>query len=107
MLEINVWEPEGGWENDLRMRVIATTPLGNREIEIAFNGEKVLPCDDISEPYKADNEYPQLHGNKENTRAFTVPFKAVKNGINTFTLKITSETECGAVRFSYIDIFPM
>lgn len=106
-LEINAWEPEGGWENDLRMRVIATTPLGNREIEIAFNGEKVLPCDDISEPYNADIEYPQLHGNKENTRSFTVPFKAVKNGINTFTLKITSETECGAVRFSYIDIFPM
>lgn len=103
--EINAWEPEGGWKNDLRMRVISSTSLDDRKIEILFNGEKTVPCDDISEPYETDNEYPQLHGDKSNTRAYIVPYAAVKNGKNIITLKFMSKTDGDAVKFDYIDLF--
>ena len=105
-LEIYMEEPTDHWQTDFRMRITAAEELGDRTFEVFFNGEKGIPVNNISEPYEEDNDYPPLHGNEANCRAWKIRQNAVINGKNILTFVWNGISDTKPIRLNYIDIFP-
>ncbi len=102
-----------GWSQDGRLRIQSITgkAFDNNEWKVWFNGHKLEPTDDISDPYP--NPYRKLKPNmgKEGLyppepvsndiwKAWIVPVNIVKAGIN--EIKIVKEHKKGKI--SYLDL---
>ena len=76
--------PEGGWNKDGRLRIQSIDDLTNTEWSVSINGVELVPNADVSEPYK--NPYDTALGTPKNYKAFTVPVKLLKDGLNEITV---------------------
>jgi hypothetical protein len=106
-LQISMYmqEVKGGWKEDGRLR-IKTLPntdlLEDAAVTASINGIELKVTDDISEPYKSP--YPvdkRLALTPENSRAFLVPKKILKNGSNNIVFKTSNKK---TFKIGFIDL---
>ena len=77
--------PEGGWQKDGTARIQADRPFaGGTQFTATLNGRALPPKSDTAEPYPSP--YPQMLGNPETLRAWTVPAGLLKDGDNTLSI---------------------
>ncbi|MDE1171467.1 MAG: hypothetical protein PW734_09715 [Verrucomicrobium sp.] len=82
--------PEGGWQQDGRLRIQAKASLGKTLWRATLNGVSLEPDADVSAPHA---EYPVAIGKPEDYRAWKVPLSAVKEGVNRLRLGFSGEGE--------------
>ncbi len=104
--EIYMQPPSYGWSKNFRFRIHTASPIENRSFDVTFGGVKAIPTSDISEPYPEDNEYPPLHADETNCRAYVIPKSAVIEDKNLFTVRMNSSAADDKIVIWYIDIFP-
>ena len=80
--------PTDGWTHDGRLRIQTAFSLEGSEWDAKVNGTTLQASDDISEPYL--NPYPHLLGNPEEWRAWSVPHRILKDGLNQLELALLS-----------------
>ena len=73
--------PDGGWSGDGRLRIQGDSSLGDSNWTAVLNEIGLKPNSDVSEPYP--HPYPPLLGKPEELRAWTVPSRLLRDGINT------------------------
>ena len=76
--------PEGGWQKDGRLRIQSVENLEGTQWGVSINGHALEPTSDVSEPY--ENPYDTAIGKPENYRAWKVPAKILKDGLNEITV---------------------
>jgi len=86
---LDMTPPEGGWKKDGRLRVQLDRPWkdalpGGDEVMVRFNGRLLASDPDVSEPYP--NKYTVGLGKPDELRAWTVPVKDLRDGLNTIEL---------------------
>jgi hypothetical protein len=77
--------PTGGWKGEARLRVQVEQPTGDGGWQATFNGEALTATPDLSEPFPVP--YPSLLGTPDKLRAWRVPARLLRDGINRFTLQ--------------------
>ncbi len=88
---MKMYAPDGGWKTTTaRFRIMVENELEGREFDVYFNGTKLVPCDDISEPYESDYQYIPLLPSPETTKAWTFPMELAKEGWNDIKIELTS-----------------
>lgn len=92
--------PEKGWQQGGRLRIQAESDLGDSKWSATFNGSALEETEDRSEPY--DNPYPQLMGEPQEHRAWTVPAYVLKDGVN--EIEITLHEGIGKARVLFLDL---
>ena len=78
--------PAEGWTHEARLRIQADKPLGNGEWTATFNGELLNPTHDVSEPFPVP--YPSLLGKPDELRAWIIPAKRLREGINSLAVTL-------------------
>jgi hypothetical protein len=91
--------PTGGWKEQGKVRVQFAEPYGSRKFELLFNGTKLEPTNDISEPYP--NKYPNYLGTSETLLAWKLPAGIIHDGKNDMKLRQSTGDKCKVV---FIDI---
>jgi hypothetical protein len=85
-ITLDMAPPLGGWQADARLRVQSQTPVGDRQLAVRFNGARLAPTSDVSEPYP--NPYPDGLGTPATLRAWTVPRALLTDGPNTIEITL-------------------
>ena len=83
--------PHAGTQAITRLRIQTDEVLQNQSFRACFNGVKLTPTEDISEPYGA--QYPPLLGTVDTLRAFELPLSLIREGQNEITLTLTKGKE--------------
>ena len=91
--------PTGGWKTEGRLRLQTATAMDGTELTLRFNGTKLAPTDDISEPYP--NPYPDGLGTAETLRAWIVPVDLLRDGVNQIEVEMTEGHE---MRLVFVDL---
>ena len=94
--------PAGGWKSEGRLRIQSNdrdNSIASMRLICRFNGVELQDTDDISEPYP--NPYPATLGGPETLRAWTVPAKLLKDGINTIEVTVVEGEQ---VKIIFIDL---
>lgn len=76
--------PKGGWKKGGKLRIQSEYSLAGTEWDLLFNGNKLEPTNDVSEPY--ENPYPTGLGRPEEYKAWIVPGTILKSGKNRIEL---------------------
>ncbi len=84
--EVDMAPPTGGWLRAGSLRIQSPQDLGASRWRAVLNGVELTETDDRSEPY--DNLYLPLLGTQEQHRAWAVPAKLCKDGINTIEITL-------------------
>ena len=87
-VDLSMAPPTDGWTHDGRLRIQTAFSLEGSEWDAKVNGTTLQASDDISEPYL--NPYPHLLGNPEEWRAWSVPHRILKDGVNQLELALLS-----------------
>jgi hypothetical protein len=84
---LDLASPIGGWKKDGRVRIQCGQPCGTSRWRAALNGAELSATGDVSEPYP--NPYPSLLGKADELRAWQVPARLLREGLNhaEFTLE--------------------
>ncbi len=77
---------------DARIRIQADTSLVNSEWTVSFNGETVLTTVNVSEPFAVP--FPSMLAKPEELRAWCVPARLLREGINNFEVMLKSDESC-------------
>lgn len=88
-----------GPHGDARVRIQADKTLAGSEWSAVFNGETVSPTDNVSEPFAVP--YPSMLGKPEELRAWLIPAKLLKQGMN--SLEVTM-TKGGSLSIVFVDL---
>jgi len=91
--------PTGGWKKEGKLRVQGETALGEGRWRARLNGTELAPTDDVSESYP--NPYPPMLGQPEELRAWRVPVKVLRDGLNELELTMESGK---TVKVGFIDL---
>lgn len=99
-----------GWSKDGKLRIQVTDPLAFKDNQwsLWFNGTKLMPTKDISDPYpnsyRKDTDRKGKHGRSlqmpvtaDTWKAWVVPVELVKEGMN--VIKIDKEKEKGEIAY--------
>lgn len=86
--ELDLAPPSGGWRHGGRFRIQAPVSFDVTEWHATFNGQRLQPTDDRSEPYGMD--YPNLLGSNEQLRAWVVPTRVLRSGLNTVAVTLAA-----------------
>lgn len=78
--------PKGGWKGEARLRVQFAQQPGDAEWRAAFNGEALTVTPDVSEPFPVS--YPSMLGKPDELRAWLVPARLLRDGMNRFELTL-------------------
>ncbi|WP_432799937.1 glycoside hydrolase family 18 protein [Poriferisphaera sp. WC338] len=89
--------PRGGWRFSGKLRISAEQNLKNSQWRLKCNGRILMPTDDYTEPY--NTPYPNLLVSPSRMRAWTVPAKYLKDGMNRFELIRTTSGPISIVNF--------
>lgn len=92
--------PEGGWQQDGRLRIQAGADLGDSRWQARLNGQELRQTPDRHEPYS--NPYSPLLGSADQHRAWTVPAALFRNGVN--TIEVTLLESAGTHRLVFLDM---
>ncbi len=87
-IDLDMAPPEGGWRREGRMRIQAENDLGDSRWQVRFNGIELAATSDVSEPYP--NPYPNCLGQPGEFRAWVVPPRLVRDGINSLVITLVS-----------------
>ena len=98
-LRIQLSPPSGGWKSGGRLRIQTEKPMTERWWQVSLNGVPLSRTEDISEPFA--NPYPPMLGRPEELRAWSVPAKAPRKGINDIQITLVRGEPCTVV---YIDL---
>ncbi len=96
-IQLDMAEPLGGWKNKARLRIQTGIDVDCVQFEVKFNDNLLQATDNISEFYPVAN--PDALGNSKNLRAWDLPAKFLKSGVNVINIRPSVETVV-----SYIDI---
>ncbi len=77
---------------DARIRIQADTNLTGTEWTATFNGEAISAAADVSEPYAVP--FPSMLAKPEELRAWCVPAKLLRDGINNLEVTLKSGESC-------------
>ena len=91
--------PVGGWKRAGRLRIQGEGALGDGRWQVLFNGIKLMPATDVSEPFP--NPYPVMLGKPEEMRAWTVPAEQLQDGHNQVEIKLNQGKPASLV---YLDL---
>ena len=83
---LDMASPADSWKMVARLRIQGRQSLEDSRWHARFNGVNLIPTDDVSEPYP--NPYPPMLGKSEELRAWTVPVRLLKDGINTIEITL-------------------
>jgi hypothetical protein len=72
--------PRDGWKNEARLRLQFDPPPGEGSWRATFNGEALTATPDVSEPFPVP--YPSLLGQPGELRAWRVPARLLREGVN-------------------------
>ncbi len=78
--------PAGGWKSNGRLRIQLDRDWSDVDAIVSFNGQILKPARDVSEPYQPV-KYTVGLGKPQELRAWIVPVKCLRNGINKIELK--------------------
>jgi hypothetical protein len=91
--------PSGGWKTGGRLRLQSLQPFADRRLAVKLNGTSLTATDDVSEPYP--NPYPSLLGTAETLRAWRLPAKLLRDGVNQLEVKLESGA---AMKLDFLDL---
>lgn len=99
--EMQLSPPQNGWKNNGRIRMQTIDPCRSMEFSVKINGHELKKTDNISEPYPYP--YPSFFGlgDETNIKAWTVPVKILKQGVNTIDITMI---QGGMNQIFYIDL---
>lgn len=80
-------KPQGGWQQEGRLRLQSESGMAGREFKLIFNGVELSPNQDNSIPFAGP--YSVEPASLEDTMAWTVPMAVLKQGINRFDVTLT------------------
>ena len=86
-IDLKMVPPMGGWKSDGRLRIQGRGTLGNSAWTVTFNGVRLAPTPDVSEPYP--DPYPVALGRPEDYRAFVLPATLPRDGVNRIVVTMT------------------
>ncbi|MDE1171466.1 MAG: hypothetical protein PW734_09710 [Verrucomicrobium sp.] len=98
-LTLDMAPPEGGWQQEGRLRVQATADLKGAKLQAYLNNVPLEPFADVSSPHP---EYPVAVGKPEDYRAWKVPAALPKEGPNVLRLLLESGEP---VKLYYLDVW--
>jgi hypothetical protein len=91
--------PAGGWTTDGCLRMQTREPMGEAQLNVAFNDVELQPTADVSEPYPSP--YPDGLGTPETLRAWIVPRGLLKDGMNRIRIELAKSK---SVRLRFVDL---
>lgn len=84
--EMDMAPPAGGWQRDGKFRIQSDESLESSRWSVRLNGLILKSTEDTGEPY--ESPYPHLLGEPDQHRAWIVPKKILKNGINKIEVRM-------------------
>ncbi len=80
--------PTGGWTKEGKLRIQSKEAMGEVGFTARFNGQELLPIDDLSEPYP--NPDPPMLATPETARGWSVPAHLPVDGVNHLVITMHS-----------------
>ncbi len=95
--------PAGGWKKNGRLRMQCNEDIGDGQFLASFNGKRLVPTADVSEPYQ--NPYKPLLGTAAHHRAWVVPHEIVIDGKNIIDISLTvPKIKYDTAKIVFVDI---
>ena len=91
--------PREGWPQEGRLRLQFESLPPGFQAQVRLNGIVLEPSEDVSEPFP--NPYPPLLGTPDQLRAWRVPGKLLKDGINMIDI---TQKEGANTRLTFLDL---
>ena len=98
-LILDMAPPKGGWQADAKLRIQGRESLKDTAFEVVFNGKKLAPTKDVSNPF--GEPYSVATGQPDDYLAWTIPLKYLRDGQNTIEL---TQTKGKPAHIFYIDL---
>jgi len=83
-----------------RLRLHTQNPFGDAALAVTFNGTALEPTDDVGP--LLDNPYDRMLSDAPRRRAYTVPTKLLRDGIN--TVRVTLKQAKKAIKIMWLDL---
>ena len=99
-IALDLAPPAGGWKRDGRLRIQGGNDIAGGRWTAHVNGQELAPTAEVGEPYASP--YPNCLGKAGDYRAWTVPTKLLRDGIN--AVRVTAVAVDQPVKLCYLDL---